>query len=177
MRRAQFALISNLHLVELAAYQNDIDASLRLCFSPTAPDFPIRFLGYPKNKVAQELQLRLAESDIRSTLIVLTSLEASFRVDFHLRCRERLKDELSRYFREIEKTRGDQVRFDEDILEGWKKYIPGVAPLIGRLHGALKLRHWVAHGRYWHPKLGRKYDFDSVYDLAEVIASTLHLTS
>ena len=36
------------------------------------------------------------------------------------------------------------------------------------LKGAFKFRHWLAHGRYWDPNLGRKkYDFQSLYALAE----------
>ena len=31
---------------------------------------------------------------------------------------------------------------------------------------AFKYRHWLAHGRYWEPKLGRIYDYYSLYDLA-----------
>ena len=40
------------------------------------------------------------------------------------------------------------------------------AKLIGDLRGAFRFRHWLAHGRYWNPKLGQKYDFVSVYSLA-----------
>jgi hypothetical protein len=41
--------------------------------------------------------------------------------------------------------------------------------VIGDLKGAFKYRHWLAHGRYWEPKLGQKYDYYSVYILAESI--------
>lgn len=38
--------------------------------------------------------------------------------------------------------------------------------LLGELAGAFRYRHWLAHGRYWQPKLGRKYDYLSVFGLA-----------
>jgi hypothetical protein len=41
--------------------------------------------------------------------------------------------------------------------------------LIDDLIGAFGYRNWLAHGRYWIPKLGRKYDYESVYKPAEDI--------
>jgi hypothetical protein len=80
-------------------------------------------LGKRSDEVEKELPVRLDESDVRSALVVLTSLEASFRVDFDFRCRKRLKDDLSVYFREVERERESAVRLDEDILEGWRRLI------------------------------------------------------
>lgn len=168
----RFALVPTLQLDELALYHQDIEASLRLCFSPSAPTFAARFLGNRPDEVRQQLDSRLDESDVRSALVVLTSLEASFRIDFDLRCRKKLKGDLSVYFREVEKTRGNAVRLDEDILEGWKRHEPSASPrLIGELRGAFKFRHWLAHGRYWTPKLGRRYDFNYVHLMADGIIS------
>ena len=65
-------------------------------------------------------EARLIESDLRSALALMTSLEAHFRVDFEFRCRRRLKDPLSRHFRTIQNAQRSDVRLDEDILEGWK---------------------------------------------------------
>ena len=173
MPRSRFILVSNLELDEIAAYHVDISASLRLYFSTVSPAFTTRFAGLSEREVGDELMARLAESDVRSALVALTSLEASFRVDFTLRCKKRLKDGLSIYFREVEKTRGDRVRLDEDILEGWKQHTPAPSALIGELRGAFKFRHWLAHGRYWIPKFGRKYDFGTVYLMATGIVSAV----
>jgi len=168
----RFTLAPILYLDELALHHRDIEASLRLYFSPSAPTFAARFLGKRPDEVRQELDSRLDESDLRSALVVLTSLEASFRVDFDVRCRKRLKDDLSVHFREVDQTRKKAVRLDEDILEGWKKHEPLASPgLIGDLRGAFKFRHWLAHGRYWTPKLGRRYDFDYVHLMAVGIIS------
>jgi hypothetical protein len=158
-------------LEELAAYHEDIVASLRLYFSPNAPTFAMRFAGLSLDEVYIELTERLDESELRSTLALLTSLEASFRIDFDSRCRQRLKDDLSGFFREVEKARGDRVRLDEDILEGWKQHSSAGAILISQLRGAFTFRHWLAHGRYWVPKLGRQYDFDFVYTMTDAIVS------
>jgi hypothetical protein len=159
-----------LGLTEIAGYHQDVTESLRLYFSPFNPRFTARFAGQQQNEVDELLKLRLAESDVRSTLAVLTSLEASLRIDFESRCRKRLKDDLSRHFQTVAKKRSDKVRLDEDILEGWK--IHGSVPnsLIGEIRGALRFRHWLAHGRYWTLKLGRKYDYDYLFLIASGMA-------
>jgi hypothetical protein len=172
MARSRLALDPSLELVEIAAYQKDIELALCLYFSPAAPTFESRFVGKSMREVSDELAIRLDESELRSSLILLTSLEASFRLDFLDRCGRRLKDDLSRYFRKVEKSQGDRVRLDEDILEGWKQN-GGVPPaLTQQLRDAFKFRHWLAHGRYWPPKLGRKqYDFAFVSLMAATVVS------
>lgn len=155
----RFALDPSLQLDELASYHEDLIASLGLYFSPSNPAFDARFAG---------------KRIVRSAFFVLTRLEASFKMDFEFRCEKRLKDGLSRYFRKVSKRRKDAVRLDEDILEGWKMHSdisPEPSRAIGELRGAFKFRHWLAHGRYWSPKLGRRYDFDSIHLLASAIVS------
>src|ERR1017187_7889350 len=112
----RFAISPSLGLDELASYHKDVEASLHLYFSPAAPTFAARFLGKRPEEVHHQLNSRLDESDVRSTFVVLSSLEASFRVDFAVRCRKRSKDNLSVYFREVDKIRKNAVRLDEDIL-------------------------------------------------------------
>jgi hypothetical protein len=116
----RFALDPALQWDERLAYHQDIEASLRLYFSTSAPAFKARFVGKTQDEVDQELALRLEETDVRLAFVVLTSIKATFRVDFDTRCREKLKDDLSRYFRAIGKERKSAVRLDEDILEGGK---------------------------------------------------------
>jgi len=169
----RFILAPPLELDELAAYHRDVLASLGLYFSPSAPTFTERFAGKTVREVNDELQSRLDETDIRSTLAVLTSLEAHFRIDFDFRCKERKKDLLSRHFRQVERARGKNVRLDEDIFEGWKEHGSAPSAMISQLRGAFKFRHWIAHGRYWNPK--RKYDFTYSHLIAEGIITELRL--
>lgn len=171
MPKSQFSLDPTLQLDELDAYHQDIVASLHIYFSPADPTFTARFAGKRSEEVASTLKSRLDETDVRSTLAVMTSLEAHFQVDFESRCRKRLKDNLSIYFREVKKTRRHRVRLDEDILEGWKTHTSAPATLISELRSAFRFRHWLAHGRYW--ELGRKYDFGYVYLMANGLVSGL----
>jgi hypothetical protein len=165
-----FTLDPAFNLDELAACHQDIEHSLRLYFSPASPTFTARFAGEPPDDVSRRLAVRLKEADNWSSFAALTSLEARFRIDFDVRCRKRLKDPLSLYFREVKSAR-ERVRLDEDILEGWKRHTDASTKDISALRGAFNFRNWFAHGRYYPPKFGRKYDFDYVYLMADTIIS------
>ncbi len=167
----QPALPPTLHIDALRSYHQDVVAALRLYFGPSSPTFAARFLGKRKDEAEQALASRLDESDARSAFFLLTSLEASFRIDFDLRCDKRLKDPLSVHFRKVRRKGKPAVRLEEDILEGWKRHSSAPPRLISELRGAFKFRHWLAHGRYWTPKLGRRYDFDYVYLMAQSVIS------
>jgi len=163
------ALRQRRSLEKIADYHNDVVASLKAFFSETAATASDRFLGYSPRQMEEELAARVDETDIRSALTVLTSLEASFRIDYEFRCEKRMKDSLSRAFRAIQKSRGQNIRLDQDIFESWTKYATGSRQLIGDLRGAFRYRNWLAHGHYREPKLGRKYDFNYVYGLADEV--------
>jgi hypothetical protein len=151
----------------IAEYHNDVDSSLRLYFSEVSPSFSTRFFGLRPEEIQTELTARLEETDQRSAFFILTSLEAAFRIDYEYRCQKRMRDDLSRSFRAIYKRRKTRVSLDEEILGAWIEASPGLRRLIGELRGAFRFRHWLAHGSYWVPKLGRKYDFNFVYALAD----------
>jgi hypothetical protein len=168
----QSVLAPQLKLDEIDAYKKDVDVSLRRYFTQRPPELEARLVGKTQSEVAIELRSRLEESDTRSTFFLLTSLEASFKIDFEFRCSKRLKDDLSTYFRDLQKERSDRtIRLDDDILEGWKIHAHAPPALISELRRAFKFRHWLAHGRYWTPKVG-KLDFESVYSMA-LLVSTL----
>ena len=67
-------------------------------------------------------------------------------------------DSVSRAFRKLFKSRGQNVRLDEEIWEVWRQSYPSTSPLISQLRGVFHFRHWLAHGRYW--QVGNKYDFE-----------------
>ncbi len=66
-----------------------------------------------------------------------------------------------------------RVSLSEDLLEVWRSHgsVPG--RLISDIRSAFGYRDWLAHGRYWVLKLGRQYDFASVYNLARDVESAL----
>jgi len=158
---------SNQDLDEIVAHFDDVSDSLKLFYSPKAPNFSERFKGYQSQQLKAELNLRLSETDTASGFALLASLEASFRTDYYLRVSMKRKDQLSKAFFALYQSKGFRVSLEEEILEQWKIHGKASNRLIGELRGAFKFRHWLAHGRYWIPKLGQKYDYYSLYVLAE----------
>ncbi|WP_395142894.1 hypothetical protein [Armatimonas sp.] len=132
----------------------------------------VRFTGYSEEEVSEELKIRLEENESSSVLTIMSGLEASFRIDYLQRCYKKEKDGLSREFRDMYKQYESSIRLEDGILSAWKNQMLVDHILIGNIRGAFKYRHWLAHGRYWTPKLGQKYDYDSVYLLAEEVYST-----
>jgi hypothetical protein len=162
-------------LSEIAEYHNDVEDSLRALFQNFVDTNNIRVIGYSSVEVATFLSDRLEETDIRSSLAVLATIEAAFRIDYISRVKKKGKDELSRTFRDIHKKFATRVSFEDDLLSRWTLHYPKLKNPIGELKGALHFRHWIAHGRYWQPKLGRKYDFVYLYFLATTIITTFPL--
>jgi hypothetical protein len=160
--------MGNRAMQAIAEYHSDVEHALRLYFNQLSPTFSVRFLGLRPEEILVELNSRLEETDQRSAFFILTLLEAAFRVDYECRCKGRMKDELSRDFRSIWKSRRMRVNLEEDIFEAWDEHSVGSRQLIGELRSAFRFRHWIAHGRYWPPQLGRrKYDFTFVYSRAD----------
>jgi hypothetical protein len=110
-------------------------------------------------------------------LAILISLERAFRVDYEYRYEKKVKGHrhLFRAFRIMHKSK-KRARLDEDIFEAWKQNVVGSQQLIAALRGAFKFRHWLAHGEYSELK-GRKYDFDSLYDLADEVLQAFEFVS
>jgi len=154
-------------LLDLADYHRDAESSLRLYFTPVNPDFVARFASDLPSEVAKKLAQRIDETDMRSALVVMARIEAAFRLDYKLRCKINKSDDISIAFRRLFRTRGTNVRLDEDIWEIWRQCDTSKKTLIGQLRGVFHFRHWLAHGRFW--PVGNKYDFQTVYQLADAV--------
>src|SRR5437764_15051806 len=150
-------------ILEIADYHNDVVLALRSYFKQDSLEQDPRFIGYTTLEIAGLLAARIEETDLRSALAILTTLEAAFRVDFELRCQKRMKDSLSKIFRSLQKQKGRTISLDEDIFAAWRQSSIEFRRVIGELRGAFRYRHWLAHGRYWVPKLGSKTDFNVLY--------------
>jgi hypothetical protein len=161
----------------VAEYQNDLEVSLRLYFKEFPLSLSLRFVGLRPDEIPSAMTRlrsdRLTETDQRSAFVILTKIEAAFRVDYAYRCRRRLKDPVSRDFYEIHRSQKDRVRLD-DIFETWKVHSPDSRWIIGELRGAFHFRNWFAHGRYAELRPG-KDDFDSIYSLAEIVLDAFPL--
>jgi hypothetical protein len=116
---------------------------------------------------------RLDETDLRSSLTILARLEAGFRIDYKQRCAKKKPDPVSIEFRALSNAKGRKVALEDEIWEIWRNAHPSTRPLISELRSAFKFRHWLAHGRYW--QVGRKYDFQTLYILADAVLATFPL--
>ena len=158
---------------ELATHYSLVVDAIHLHHSESNPEFADRFEHWTKAEVRFERDKMLYEADAASAMMMLASIEATFRVDYLLRCYERRKDLLSRELRDLHQTKGQWASFSDDLLEVWRSHGTMPSRLIGDIRGAFGYRHWLAHGRYYDVKLGRQYDFDFVYDLAQEVESNL----
>ena len=143
--------------------------SMTLLYSRLNPGFVNEFQYYSQDEIERERDDRLEEIDASAALTLLASIEASFRVDYLKRCYLRRKDPLSREFRLLYKRKGRIVSLEGELLDGWRRHSNVRQSLLGDIQGAFKYRHWLAHGRYWVPRLSRRYDFSNVFSLAHEV--------
>jgi hypothetical protein len=100
-------------------------------------------------------------------LHLLTTTEALLRVAFDDLSKRKTKPAIFRRFRRIGRQRGEKIRLEEDILDTWTEVYPETARSIREFKGVVPLRDWLAHGRYWNPKIGRAaYGVRDVFDVA-----------
>ena len=87
----------------------------------------------------------------------------------------RRKDPLSRAFRRLYQHQGNGVGLEEHILASWKAeaHDAPTRSAIGDFSGALNLRHWLAHGRYYEPRLGHDYSPLDIYSMVVDLLSSL----
>lgn len=166
-----------LSLQDISEYYAESDYAFRLLFSPLNPDFEVRYAIHTINEIRKKRGCRLTELDKLSGFAVLSSIESTLKVDYLIRCEDKRKDALSRRFRAIFKRKKERISFDTELIDSWIQEHPEHKQIFGDLRGAWRYRHWLAHGRYWLPKLGRKYDYFSLHSLAESIHDQLPLVS
>jgi len=162
----------NLVLDEIDQYYRNVEASTRFYFSLFNPIANEVFAGRTEVEIEYELGIISEENERLVALNLLASVEAAFRVDYLQRCYRRKKDSLSLALRTIHDTKGSHASLEDDIFTAWKDNTISSNSIVSDLKGAFKYRHWLAHGRYWEPKLGRKYDYFSVFTLAQTVFSS-----
>lgn len=128
------------------------------------------YAGQPLDEVRSTV---LAELDYSSALSVLSCVEAALRTDYLRRVYDKEKSELSRALRQVYKHKEERARLDTDLLDCWRDHSDVPKGLIGDLIGAFKYRNWLAHGRYWTQKFGRRYDYQAVYNIADAFLKAM----
>lgn len=161
----------NLSTAEIAGYYMHSTSAIGAYFGE-----PSNFIGESAQSVIQKHQTVLLELDRDCVMSLLACAEAHLRVDYIVRCHKRGGDKLSDCFRRVYKERGLRARLDEDILSGWKNNSSAPKAVLRDLADAFNYRHWLAHGRYWTPKLGRtRYLFADVLYVVELLENSFPL--
>lgn len=169
MVKKDFFSNEHLDLSDISLHHSDSEISLRKYFL-NARKYPERFSTYTNDEIQSELGKRIHELNLTSSLSLLAAIEAVFRIDYLQRNSKKKKDALSVACRNIYKEKQTKASLEDDILNAWRLNTEGANQLISDLKGAFKYRHWLAHGRYWKPQMGRpSYDYEAIYELAEVV--------
>jgi uncharacterized protein YutE (UPF0331/DUF86 family) len=166
---------SYLQVDDIAQYYQDTTSSIQLYFSLANPEAERLFAEKSKEELQYKLNEVSEENELLISMSLLSALEAAFRIDYLQRCYKKKKDSLSRAFQQIHQQKGNRASLEDDIFDAWKQHTNVPNHLVSELKGAFKYRHWLAHGRYWEPKLGRKYDYFSVYTLGQTVVSSFPL--
>jgi hypothetical protein len=144
-----------------------------------ATSFHSDLVGKTPPEVQEFFEEQGEQLELVTMLELLTTTEAILRTDFKRRVAGRKKDGLSRRFQEISKRAindararsapRSRIRLDDDILDA----MTGEGIRVSEFRGALKLRHWLAHGRCWRPNLGRIYTPEAVFDICEALVGSI----
>jgi len=130
-----------------------------------------RFIGMTRDDVDDFFGLHRNELDFVTMLDLMSAAEAAIQIDYRDRVSNRYRDAVSRCFRNINKrlsgtTKAGRPDLENDLLDVWTANCPKTKAPAREFKGALKLRHWLAHGRYWNPRLGRQqYTSGDVFDI------------
>lgn len=137
-----------------------------------------RYVGKTREELDADFAYQAAELGQVTMLGMLACAEAALRVDFIEKVSNKRKDPVSRGFWNVYHAQGmEKIRLDEDILDTWRDRggESRIKRAVAEFKGALGLRHWLAHGRYWKPKLGRANGYDAV-DVFDICAELLQST-
>jgi len=141
----------------LAYYDRSIEALECLqSVAPTGLSPSSSFIGMTPTELEAALRDLRDELDQQVSMALLASCEALLRVDFWERV-DRIKKEprlVRARFKELADQYAERVPL-EDILEVWRDHV-GRPERFAAFQEYLRVRHWLAHGRYWSLKTARK---------------------
>ncbi len=146
----------------LARYQHSLVEAIG-----TNRPVPDEFMGLTDRELGDQFQSFDQELQFAACLAMMSAAEATIRRDYALRTYRRKRDDLSRAMRDLYKERATRVSLSDELLELWQEHHPRCKRAIGEFRGAIRFRDWLAHGRWWMPKLGRSFRPEDVFDIAD----------
>lgn len=151
------------------------DQALVLYYQQSNPNYAILFVGLRSEEIARLLAERQSELQYAFSLTILASVEAAFRIDFRHRCQRRVKSPVTEKLRSLERRFTGRFMPIDNIFDVWKKDSPEFRGIIGDINTAFRYRDWLAHGRSFFPKFGKRFDIVTVYKLADDVAGKMEL--
>ncbi|HEY3874032.1 MAG TPA: hypothetical protein VGM92_01015, partial [Candidatus Kapabacteria bacterium] len=146
----------------------EIETLARLNSGTTSPHPEL--IGLLANEVYSKFREYREEIGYHTVLVLLTTIEALIKVDFLEKRRKKGP------FRTLYSSRGDRVPLEE-ILSAWILSRPVEKQLFSQYKDAVRLRNWLAHGRYFDQNLGRnEYSIDYIYDIGMRIQLLIRLS-
>ncbi|HCA5926970.1 TPA: hypothetical protein MXS88_005472 [Klebsiella pneumoniae] len=151
-----------------------LDRAVILRYSTKNPDYHADFVGLSEPEIEREKDLILKENDTTHCLLLLTAIEAIFLLDADQKYCNKKRDPLSRKIKEIyDKTKGEKIKLDDDLINTrMNEDDARLKKDYNDLKTCFKFRHWLAHGRYWHPKRIKNFYFDSILIVIDSILNS-----
>lgn len=138
-----------------------------------------RFTGMTAGDVDAHFDAQRRNLDRLTILNMVATAEAAVRADYRRRVDAKRKDRLSKAYRAFHGGLSNAQRlrppFDEQgILHALKGAGVMHPHLVADFRNALRLRHWIAHGRYWTQPLARNtYAPDDVHRIILALLTAL----
>lgn len=132
-----------------------------------------KFVGFTIDDINDYFDASENELDYLVCLNLLSATEAFIRMDYLTKVSERHKSTIARKYRDLYKQKQERVSLEDDLLEILKEEIATCKNAFSSFIGALNFRNWLAHGRYWVPKLGRNYNRDSVLYISQEVVKAV----
>lgn len=126
-----------------------------------------RFFSYSMQEFEKEFTESRNELEKVFSLDLLSCVEASCRVDYFNRLGKKLKDPVSKAMRALKLSDPRKASLEDHILFIWQNTGSYRNSYMSEIKRAFKYRHWLAHGRYWVPRIGGIPDFSSLYSLMD----------
>jgi hypothetical protein len=112
------------------------------------------FFGMTESELNSRYHMLRREIDRLATLSLVASAEATIRLDFYRRIKDRSRDPLSLAYRDWFATLSPRKQLRPDFDEGGILDIVKATRvvdnhLVGRFRECPRARNWIGHGRFW----------------------------
>jgi hypothetical protein len=134
---------------------------------------PEKFFYMSEKDIEYHFDVLQSDVDTYVCMALVASFEASLYVDTAKRIGKKCKQGISKDLKKVCKHNSIRPKLDK-LINCWGDYC--CSQEFAKFNEAYDFRNWIAHGRYWIPKLSRK-SFDPtlirvfIYELIECMGS------